>query len=757
MTAPGHPKASAPVRLRPSVGGVRIVLIGLAFCPIAHPQTPSQTPASSPATRVSNLLDALDQVKTPVSAAISPDSAQVAWTYKGARGSELHLTGIAARTPDRVLSPDTAGDRSRTTPGACTAGHPAWSPDGRQLAFLSDCTTALGATAAPRPDPARQESLWLWTPATNAVRQISHLHGTISDLRWSPDGHSIAFLFVKNATRPAGALDAMKPPSGVIGEDGVEIQTIAVIEGIDKGGNMEIALTDPSAGKGTHLHAYEFAWAPDSKHIVFIGAQPPGENNWWVAKLYWNEIPTWAGDTAQIHKEIVLFDPTIPGPLHGLQLAVPRFSPDGKQIAFIAGLMSDQGSTGGDIYLIPATGLKPNEQPRNLTPNRPASPAWIDWRTPHQLLVTEHRGGDSHITALDPATGAPDAAIDLTLPETIIAGFDVLSLSIAQNATAPATAPAPQNPPLPSIALIRSSYTHPPEVWAGPLTHLIQLTHLNDALKPSWGKAESVTWTNDGRDIQGWLVYPADYNPARRYPLLVSVHGGPSSAVTPRWPEAAFGPIPFSALGYFVFLPNPRGSYGQGETFTQANIKDFGYGDLRDVLAGMDLLEKRFPIDTRREGLTGWSYGGFMTMFAVTQTTRFHAAVAGAGIANWLSYYGENSIDQWMVPFFGNTVYDDPAVYARSSAINYIHSVKTPTLVVVGDRDGECPAPQSFEFWHALRAQGVKTQLVVYPNEGHHFTDPAHKKDVLRRALEWFEAQMPEQPGNQAQGSETSP
>ena len=152
-------------------------------------------------------------------------------------------------------------------------------------------------------------------------------------------------------------------------------------------------------------------------------------------------------------------------------------------------------------------------------------------------------------------------------------------------------------------------------------------------------------------------------------------------------------------------MPNPRGSYGQGEKFTQANVKDFGYGDLRDILAGVDVLEKRFPIDNDREGITGWSYGGFMTMFAVTQTTRFKAAVAGAGISNWQSYYGENSIDQWMVPFFGATVYDDPAVYAKSSAINFIKQAKTPTLVVVGDRDGECPAPQSFEFWHALMSR----------------------------------------------------
>jgi len=192
------------------------------------------------------------------------------------------------------------------------------------------------------------------------------------------------------------------------------------------------------------------------------------------------------------------------------------------------------------------------------------------------------------------------------------------------------------------------------------------------------------------------------------------------------------------ALGYFVLMPNPRGSYGQGEAFVKANRKDFGYGDLRDILKGVDEVEKHHPVDDHRLGLTGWSYGGFMTMFSVTQTQRFKAAVAGAGIANWQSYYGQNSIDQWMTPFFGASVYDDPAVYAKSSAINYIKQAKTPTLVVVGDRDAECPAPQSFEFWHALRAQGVPTRLVVYPGEGHAFRDEAHRRDVLQRALDWF-------------------
>jgi dipeptidyl aminopeptidase/acylaminoacyl peptidase len=202
----------------------------------------------------------------------------------------------------------------------------------------------------------------------------------------------------------------------------------------------------------------------------------------------------------------------------------------------------------------------------------------------------------------------------------------------------------------------------------------------------------------------------------------------------------------FSALGYFVLQPNPRGSFGQGEEFTQANRRDFGYGDLRDILAGVDAVEAAYPVDPNRVGLTGWSYGGFIAMFAVTQTQRFKAAVAGPGISNWLSYYGENSIDQWMIPYFGAPVYDDPAAYANSSAIHFIKNVTTPMLMVVGDRDGECPAPQSYEFWHALRDRHVPTRLVVYPNEGHMFANPAHWQDVLERAADWFAHYLPPAP-----------
>ena len=194
--------------------------------------------------------------------------------------------------------------------------------------------------------------------------------------------------------------------------------------------------------------------------------------------------------------------------------------------------------------------------------------------------------------------------------------------------------------------------------------------------------------------------------------------------------------------GYDVFMPNPRGSFGQGETFTSANRRDFGHGDLRDVLRGIDAVEKIAPVDDHRLGLTGFSYGGYMTMWSVTQTNRFRAAVAGAGISNWLSYYGENNIDSWMVPFFGKSVYDDPDIYAHSSPILYIRQAHTPTFIFVGSADEECPMPQSQEFFHALQTLHVPSSLVIYPGQGHGMRNPQAWDDAVKRTIHWFDTYL---------------
>jgi dipeptidyl aminopeptidase/acylaminoacyl peptidase len=355
-----------------------------------------------------------------------------------------------------------------------------------------------------------------------------------------------------------------------------------------------------------------------------------------------------------------------------------------------------------------------------------ASASWLAWTPENRIVFAEFVEGDAAVATVDPATNRIDSL--WRGQELVSAGLWGPNLSLAHDGK--------------NSAVTRSSFSDPPEIWAGPIGYWRQLTHVNAAVKPAWGQAKSIHWKNDGYEIQGWLIYPRDFDPAKRYPMIVEVHGGPGAAVQSEWPEPSDFAIALAGAGYFVLQPNPRGSFGQGEDFTRANVKDFGYGDFHDILAGVDEALHIAPIDANRLGLTGWSYGGYMTMWGVTQTNRFKAAMAGAGLANFQSYYGENQIDQWMVPFFGKSVYDDPEVYAKSSPITFIKKVKTPTLIIVGDSDGECPTPQSYEFWHALKTLGVETQLVVYEHEGHHFSKPEHQRDRTRRTVAWFDAHL---------------
>jgi dipeptidyl aminopeptidase/acylaminoacyl peptidase len=493
-------------------------------------------------------------------------------------------------------------------------------------------------------------------------------------------------------------LMAAAAPTGVI-DKAIHNQRIAVLD-VATGQLRQVSPPD--------LHIYDFDWSPDGNAFVVTAAPGPGDNNWWIAQIY--KIDIGSGKAMSIHKP-------------SLQVAVPRWSPDGKQVAFIEGLMSDEGFHGGDLFTISADG----GQAVNRTAGRKTSVSSLFWLAPDRIVMTEYVGGGGAISELSVKDNSVSALWKGA--ESFHAFGNFPDFALARDGKL--------------SAVVRSTYNTPPEVWAGPAGDWRQLTKNNSALPMTWGKAESIEWTNDGLNIQGWLVPPPKIEAGKKHPMVVLIHGGPSGVTTSEWPAGAGMAraiiAGLSARGYFVLLPNPRGSYGQGEEFTRANVKDFGHGDLRDDLAGVDAAIKKHPIDPNRIGVTGWSYGGFMTMWTVTQTDRFRAAVAGAGIANWQSYYGQNLIDQWMVPFFGASVYDDPAAYEKSSPIKFIKNVKTPTLVIVGEHDAECPSAQSYEFWHALRTLGVPTQLMIYPGEGHLFLKPENQADRMNQTIAWFD------------------
>ncbi|MFL6350922.1 MAG: prolyl oligopeptidase family serine peptidase [Bryobacteraceae bacterium] len=626
------------------------------------------------------------RVRSISRATLSPDALRVAWSVSGSPAGNQSIYVASVQQPDKAMR-ITAGQGSRS----CNETEPTWSRNGNQLAFLSDCATPGQA----------QLFIQDLNPDLLQLRQLTRLAGFLSHPQWSPDDEDISLLFVERASRAPTPMAAENRTVGVIDDlRNADVQRL-IVANVHSGVTRQVT---PAS-----LYVFEYDWSPDAQSFAFIASPPPGDDNWYIAELYTQPRTG--------PKPISVYKPS-------LQIAMPRWSPDGRCIAFIQGLMSDQGGTGGEIYTLSVTG----GQARDLTPGRLSSPAWYTWLSDEEMLFTEFVGGSTAITRLDVVHGT--AKILWQAAETVRSGPEETSLSVSRRGL-----------PL-QMALIRTSWSMLPEVWAGPLGNWRQLTHVNVAVDLSLPKFENLSWRSGAFNVQGWLLFPKGYDREKQYPMLVAAHGGPAWIATPNWRAADFNTTLFTKFGYFVFFPNVRGSYGQGERFTQANRRDWGFGDLQDMLAGVNAVLKQYAVDNNRIGILGWSYGGSTAMMAITQTNRFRAAVAGAGAANWQSYYGQNSIDKWMISYFGASVYHDPESYVRCSAITYIKNAKTPTLVLVGERDGEAPPAQSLEFWHALKDLGVPTQLVIYADEGHNFFKQPDRIDVTLRTLEWFDKHM---------------
>jgi dipeptidyl aminopeptidase/acylaminoacyl peptidase len=560
----------------------------------------------------------------------------------------------------------------------CWPGSLAWKPDGKTLAFTlrtpgSHTYTAYSVAAD-----------------GSSLRNLLQFNGTLVDLKYGRDG-TLAVLAIEGARKEVGATEAGAPVAGDLDAPATE-QRIATLDGAG------LRWASPP-----DLFVYEYDWRPDGSGFIGTAAPGDGDDSWWIAKLY---AFARADGSAR-----VLYTPADVRQ----QIAVPKVSPDGRTVAFIAGIMSDFGSTGGDVLTVPVNG----GAAVNVTPEMKASATLLAWSCTGTLWARLLAGDQQQVVDLGRGTAAARVKVLWSGSESMEGDEDITQAACPRGV----------------LAAAHESFTAPPEIEVGPLGQWRDITHVNAGLS-AHVKVTSLSWKNEGFDVQGWLLLPE--SASGKVPMVTIVHGGPAAAARPFFA----GPGLQSALlerGWAVFHPNPRGSFGQGERFAAANVRDFGHGDLRDVLTGIDAAERAAPIDDTRLALTGHSYGGFMTMFAITQTQRFKAAVAGAGISNWQSYYGENGIDGWMLPYFGVSVYEDSEVYARSSAVNYIHSAHTPTFAYVGELDIECPASQTVEFWHAMKAVGVPTSIMVYPGEGHALREAAHVEDRLQRTLDWFD------------------
>src|SRR2546430_2654426 len=409
--------------------------------------------------------------------ALSPDGKNVAW-----------VQSTAATTAKQTYFRGTAGDASATTIDVGANGErkdadPAWSPDSKTLTFFS--------TAGEKND---QRQLWTVNADGSAPKKLTHLSGYAARPSWSHDGKKIAFLYIEGAGG-GGPLLAAPSTTGVI-DKAIHNQRITVVD-VATGELRQVSPPD--------LHIYDFDWSPDDKMFVATAAPGPGDNNWWIAQIYRIDIEK--GNATSSYKP-------------SLQVAVPRWSPDGKSIAFIEGLMSDEGFHGGDLFTISANG----GNAVNRTPGRKSSVSSIFWQAPDRILFTEYIGGGGAISELSVADNSVRTI--WKGPESFHAFGNFPDFAFAKDGK--------------FVAVVRSNYEAPPEVWAGTIVGWRALTKNNAPISSTWGKAESVEWTNEGFNIQGWLLPPAKVESGKKYPMVVLIHGGPSSATTPPWP-ASFG------------------------------------------------------------------------------------------------------------------------------------------------------------------------------------------------------------------------
>jgi dipeptidyl aminopeptidase/acylaminoacyl peptidase len=403
----------------------------------------------------------------------------------------------------------------------CFYSGTAWSPDGQALAFVSSDRKAKTAT--------------LQVVRAGKAQVALEFAGLLEEPRWSPDGATLAVLATDRPRKQTGATQAGAPIVGEIG-GATDEQRVAILPAA--GGPLKFL-------SPADTFVYEYDWTPDGKGFVVSEAKGDGDNNWWVARLAAVGVD---GSFREIAAPAV-------------QIKYPRVSPDGKTVAFIGGLHSDFGPTGGDLYTVPFAGGTAVDR----TPSYKGSLSSLIWRE-KALFATAVVGDHNAVLTVNPATGATKTL--LSGPVTFSAGDGRVSISRDGKLAAG----------------VAEDFTTPPHIGAGPIENPHQITHDNDMLAPQVS-ARSVTWKNGGFDVQGWLLSPTATEPGKTYPMIVEVHGGPSAATQPNyiWKGTGYDLV---THGYYLFLPNPRGSFGQGEAFTKANVKDFGGGDLSDILAG---------------------------------------------------------------------------------------------------------------------------------------------------------------------------
>ena len=627
-------------------------------------------------------LDDLLTLKSIGGTQISPDGKWVAYTVTyGDFKQDAFITQIWLANADMGKSFQlTRGDKSST--------NPRWSPDGKWLAFLSN-----------RIEDKNQ--IFLIDPSGGEAQQLTKSETAIGNFAWSEDGRTIAYTATEPTAQPLkdrkdyyGDYDVVRE-----GYSYVHLWTLDVAEA------MKAPLAGKQRTKKKDFSVDSFSWSPDGSSIAFSATVNPDLIQGTTADIY----------LLKLSDDSVTKIVDQPGPDNN-----PRFSPDGKQIVFSSAM-------GEKIYFARNSRLAvvsvDGGAPRSITESFDENPGLIEWNR-NGIYFSGLQKTASHLFRVDPATAK---VVRISQPDDLMAG----SFSFPRTAD--------------RIAFTVASPTSMNELFVSDLRSFAprKLTTMNDQAKSfTLGTREVISWkSQDGTTIEGILIKPANFDPAKKYPLLCIIHGGPTGVDRPvlLTPDARYYPADiWAARGALILKVNYRGSAGYGEKFRQLNVRNLGVGDAWDVLSGVDYLISRGWVDKDKVACMGWSQGGYISAFLTTSTDRFVAISVGAGISNWATYYYNTDITPFTINYLGNDPAMDPEIYAKTSPMNYIKSAKTPTLIQHGELDRRVPIANAYELRQGLENRGVKVEMVVYKGFGHPITKPKAMRAVMQHNLSWF-------------------
>jgi dipeptidyl aminopeptidase/acylaminoacyl peptidase len=638
---------------------------------------------------------------------------------------------------------------------------PMVSPDGTRVLY-----TVRGWEAPPAGEPNQRESrtrIWMVPVAGGAARQITFGPRGDTQPQWSPDGRYISFL---SARGPGSGEDAPPPQIYVMRADGGEARRVTDVK--------------------EAVAAY--AWAPDSRRLAFVAIDQRTEEETNRAKIKDDER-VFEGDLRFRHLWVTEIAsgaaPTrvTEGRDYTVAADVPSWSPDGTRIVFAATVTEMLRDERQDVYIVSTDTRQVTKISTNF--GRDSQPRWspdgayIAWVTdpntakPHGDGTAATQINQSRLVLYEVAAksikdvSSPSFDLEAGAPQWTLGGAqwtpDGARVLFATGQRTYATVFAydlkagrytalterrtvqlgSQSRDGQMIALLQDSPETPNDVYVtGPdFRTFTRLTTTNpQASEFALGATEVVTWKSDGWEVEGVLLKPVGFEAGKRYPLLVVAHGGPAGAFVNNYRVGGLeGGQLWAGQGWAVFYPNPRGSTNYGEKFLRANINDWGGGDYRDIMTGIDALVSRGIADPARLALIGWSYGGYMTAWSITQTARFKAAMVGAGLTNLWSMYGTNDIPNVLIGYFGGQAGPERLpLYMERSAMTRIDKVVTPTLILHGGSDERVPIGQAQELFRGLKDRGKPTELVLYPREGHGITEYYHQKDRLTRIQDWI-------------------